>query len=286
MGVAAGRRWGQDAQAAARAILKAVLFGLVPPVVFVNIVRLEFDADIGFGILLGWVALTVAGLLAYASTRAMRLPGPQAGVVTNAALQGNTGYLGLPLAVALLGEDHLPEAIAFDALVQGPVFFLGVFGVGAALGTRAGEGLRARTFAFFTRNPPLWAVAAGLLAPAALAPDWAVDASRVVIFALLPLCFLAVGIVLSSEHVEARFDRRIAAATAFRLALAPLLLLALAAPLIDLPPAYLLLAATPAGINGIVVAHAYGLDLELAASTIAWTTAIFLVAASVAVAIL
>ena len=26
----------------------AVLFGLVPPVVFVNITRLEFDANIGF----------------------------------------------------------------------------------------------------------------------------------------------------------------------------------------------------------------------------------------------
>jgi predicted permease len=70
------------------------------------------------------------------------------------------------------------------------------------------------------------------------------------------------------------------------MAVAPLLLLALAAPLIDLPDAYLLLAATPAGINGIVVAHAYGLDVGLAASTIAWSTGIFLAAASVAVAIL
>ena len=254
--------------------------------VFVNIVRLEFDTDIGVGIVLGWVALTVAGVIAYQVTRAMRLPGPEAGVVTNAALQGNTGYLGLPLAVALLGSDHLPEAIAFDALVQGPVFYLGVFGVGAALGTRAGEGLRERTIAFFARNPALWAVAAGLLAPAALAPDWAVDASRVVIFALLPLCFFAVGVVLASEQVEARFDRRIAAAIGLRMVVAPLLLIALAAPLIDLPAAYLLLAATPAGINGIVVAHAYGLDVGLAASTIAWTTGIFLAAASVAVAII
>ena len=264
----------------------AVLFGLVPPVVFVNITRLEFDANIGFGILLGWAALIGAGLVAYRLGRAWQLPGPQAGVITNSALQGNTGYLGLPLAVALLGSDHLPEAIAYDALVQGPVFFLGVFGVGAALGTRAGEGLRERAGAFFARNPVIWAVAAGLVAPERLAPGWALDASRVVIFALLPLCFFAVGVVLASEHVDVRFDRRIAAAIGLRMVLAPLLLLAIAAPLIDLPAAYLLLAATPAGINGIVVAHAYGLDVGLAASTIAWTTAVFLAAASVAVAIL
>ena len=285
-GLGAGRRWGEEAQTAARAILRFVLYGLVPPVVFVNIARLHFDADIGIGIALGWVALSAAGALAYVAARRMRLPPPEAGVLTNAGLQGNTGYLGLPLTVALLGPEHLPEAIAFDALAQGPVFFLGVFGVAAALGTRAGEGLRERTTAFFARNPALWAVVAGLLAPDALAPDWAVDASRVIIFALLPLCFGAVGIVLASEHVETRFDRRIGAAIVFRMVVAPLLLLLLAAPLIDIPDAYLLLAATPAGINGIVVAHAYGLDVELAASTIAWTTGVFLVVASVAVAIL
>jgi predicted permease len=281
-----GLRGGERAQAVARGLLKLVLYVLVPPVVFVNITHLEFTSEVGVGIVLGWVALSAAGALAYLAARGMRLPPPQAGVVVNSALQGNTGYLGLPLSVALLGSDHLPEAIAFDALCQGPVFFLGVFGVGAAMGTRAGEGLGERLRAFFVRNPVIWAVVAGLLAPAAAAPEWAVDASRVMIFALLPLVFFAVGIILASEHVEARFDRRIATAMAFRMAVAPLLLLALAAPLIDLPDTYLLLAATPVGINGIVVAHAYGLDVGLAASTIAWTTGVFLAAASVAVAIL
>jgi malate permease and related proteins len=281
----AGHRGGERAQAAARRLLSVVLFGLMPPVYFVNIARLEFDPDIGVGIVLGWVALLGAGGLAYLAARGMRLPPAQAGVITNAGLQGNTGYLGLPLSVALLGSERLPEAVAFDALAQGPVFFLGVFGVGAALGTRAGEGWRRRLRFFFTRNPVLWAVAAGLVAPDALAPDVAVDVSRVIIFALLPTCFLAVGIVLASEGVSARFDRRIGAAVGFRMVVAPALLIALAAPLIDLPPAYALLAATPAGINGITVAHAYGLDVELAASTIAWTTAIFLVVASAAVAL-
>jgi predicted permease len=285
VGAVAGRRGGVRAQVAARRILSVVLFGLVPPVVFVNIARLEFDANIGGGIVLAWVALTVSGALAFATARLMRLPPAQVGVITNAGLQGNTGYLGLPLSVAVLGSEQLPEAIAFDALAQGPVLFLGVFGVGAALGSRAGGDWRARVAAFFTRNPVLWAAAAGLVAPAALAPDLAVDASRVIIFALLPACFGAVGVVLAAEGAHLRFDRRIAAAAFFRMVVPPLLLLALAAPLIDLPPAYLLLAATPAGINGIIVAHAYGLDVELAASTIAWTTAIFLVAGSIVVAL-
>jgi predicted permease len=56
--------------------------------------------------------------------------------------------------------------------------------------------------------------------------------------------------------------------------MAPLLLLGLAAPLIDLPDPYLILAAMPAGLNSLIVAHEYGLDLAFAAGAIAWGTAI------------
>jgi predicted permease len=49
---------------------------------------------------------------------------------------------------------------------------------------------------------------------------------------------------------------------------------ALGAALIDLPDTYLLMAAMPTGINTIVVAHVYGLDLRIAAGAIAWSTAI------------
>ena len=64
-----------------------------------------------------------------------------------------------------------------------------------------------------------------------------------------------------------------------RLAIAPALLMLLAAPLIDLPAAYRLLAAMPSGINSMVVAHAYGLDLEITAEAITWSTAIVVLAA-------
>ena len=47
----------------------------------------------------------------------------------------------------------------------------------------------------------------------------------------------------------------------------------MAAPFIDLPEPYLLLAAMPAGVNGLVVAHTYGLDLRLSAAAIAYSTA-------------
>lgn len=257
-----------------------MLFGLVPFVAFFNIARLEITADVGIGIGLGWVALVAAGGIAYVvATRGLRLERPSSAVLVNNALQGNTGYLGYPLCVAVLGADRLPEAVAYDTLVQTPVLLIGVFGVGAAMGT-GGEAVRDRLRAFALRNPPLVAVIAGLLAPDALAPDVLVDLSRLVVYALLPLGFFAVGVTLAEESEDGRlsfppaFTRPVAAALLLRLIVAPALLAGIAAPFIDLPAPYLLLAAMPAGINGLVVAHAYGLDLRFAAAAIAWSTGV------------
>jgi len=66
---------------------------------------------------------------------------------------------------------------------------------------------------------------------------------------------------------------------------APALLFLLALPLIDLPGTYLLIMAMPCGINTVVAAHVYGLDVRLSARTVAWSTAIAAVAAVIAVAV-
>ena len=55
----------------------------------------------------------------------------------------------------------------------------------------------------------------------------------------------------------------------------------IAAPPVDLPQAFLLQAAMPCGINGLVIAHAYGLDVRTSAGAIAWSTAIAVAAATI-----
>lgn len=232
--------------------------------------------------------LATTGLAAWLiGRRLLALPRPATGSLIASVMQANTGYLGLPLVIALLGSSHLGEGVAYDALVTNPVLFLGVFGVGAAFGSEAGDGLGERLRAFFLRNPPLFAAAAGLAAPVALAPDALVDVSRVAVLAFAPLGFFAVGVTLAAaaDDGSASFppplSAPVAAVIALRLVVAPGLLLALGSVLIDLPDTYLLMAAMPTGINTIVVAHVYGLDLNIAAGAIAWSTAIVLAAAVV-----
>jgi malate permease and related proteins len=286
IGVTAERRRPQAAALAARRALTLMLYGLVPPVIFFNLAATEIDVEHGVGLALGLTAMSLAGVtMWWVASRVLRLARPQVGAVISAVLCVNSGYLGYPLIVALLGRDELSTAVLYDIAVSGPSLLLGAFAVGAAFGTKAGEGPRDRVRAFFTRNPPLYAAIAGLLAPDVLAPAVLVDASQVLLVAILPIGFFAVGATLAenAEHGELPMPppmtRPVALVIGGRLLLVPALLLLISAPLIDLPTPYLLQAAMPSGLNSMVVAHAYGLDMEITAEAVTWTTAIVVLAA-------
>jgi predicted permease len=288
VGVWAERRKPKAAAGAARRSLTLMLYVLLPPVIFFNIASSHIDVSHGVGLLLGLLASSLGALTAYLlSSRVLHLSRARTGAVVCTVLSVNTGYLGYPLTVALLGRDQLSTAVLYDVLVTGPCLLLGAFAVGAALGTKAGEGPRDRVRAFFTRNPPLYAAIAGLLAPDALAPHVLVDLSQALLVAILPIGFFAVGATLAenAEHgdlpIPPPLTKPVMVALGSRLVLVPALLMLLAAPLIDLPAAYRLMAAMPSGVNSMVVAHAYGLDMEITAEAVTWSTAIVVLAALV-----
>jgi malate permease and related proteins len=279
IGVWAQHRYGGRASRAAQRSLLLVLYFVLPPAIFFNLARADIDLDAGLGILLGLVALALLVACTWAvGSRVLGLPRRSVGAMISSALVANTGYLGYPVVAALLGFGALSEAVVYDVLVSTPALLVGAFAVGAAFGDRAGEGIRERARAFFARNPPLYAAVAALLAPDALAPDPLVDAARIAIIAILPLGFFAVGTALAAEAEVGRIgfpptlDAAVASTVVLRLIVGPALLFALALPLIDLPDTYLLLAAMPVGLNTMIVAHAYGLDLRIAAGSIAWST--------------
>jgi predicted permease len=292
VGVGAERRYPRAAVALARRFLRVLLYVLVPIIIFFNLAKATISLDNAVGLGLAWLNLTLVGVSVwFVASRVLHLNRPQTGAVIVCALVANTAYLGYPLTVALLGHDHLSTGVLYDVLVSGPALMLGAFGVGAAFGDKAGEGLRERAKTFLTRNPPLYAAILGFLAPAALAPNFLVNASQVLAIAVLPIGFFAVGATLAegAEHGELPFPppftRPVALAVGARLALAPALLMLLAAPLIDLPSAYRLMSAMPTGLNAMIVSHAYGLDNRTVAESIVWTTAIVVAAALISLVI-
>jgi malate permease and related proteins len=285
-GVAAERRWRARAEGFSRRLIDLMVWGLMPPIIFLVVARLHLGGGVGVGLLLGYAELTVVGGLAYlAGTRLLHLPRPAVGSLVCVTILANTGYLGIPLNAALLGRDAVGPAIAWDTVVSNVVLYTAAYAVGAAFGTTAGETPRERARAFLTRNPVLFAVTAGLLAPDALAPEPLVDAAKTLSFALLPLGFFILGVNLRHEREDGSLQLPppmtppVATAVVLRLLVAPALLLGLSRVTAKVPDAYLVQAGMASGINSLVVAHLYGLDLRLAASAIAWTTAIVVVAA-------
>lgn len=286
VGIVAERRRPQRAVSAARGAMSVILYVLLPPVIFFNLAAAEIDLDHGFGLVFAWLAVAIVAVAVWwLCSRVLRLASFQTGAVLVVVLAVNSGYLGYPLTIALLGRDDLSDAVLYDVLVTGPSLLLGAFAVGAAFGTKAGDTPRQRVGAFFTRNPPLYAAILGLLAPDALAPTALVDVSQALVIAILPIGFFAVGATLAegAEHGELPLPppltRPVMVALVARLALVPALLMLLAAPLIDLPAAYRLMSAMPCGLNAMVVSHAYGLDNRIVAEAITWSTAIVVLAA-------
>jgi predicted permease len=286
-GLFAEHRLGERAQVLSRHVLTVMFWVLYPFVILFTLPRLHLTAGVGAGLVLGYVELAIVGLSAYViGTHVLRLARPSVGALIVVVVVVNTGYLGLPLVVALLGTDQLGPAIVWDSLVSGPMFYVTGVAIGAAFGTQTGASGRERLHTFVLRNPPLIAAIVALLAPAAIAPDVMVDAAHVVIYVLMVAGFFALGVNLAAE-AEGGFLRLpltapVATAVVLRLLVAPALLFGLSAATVAVPDAYLLQASMSSGVNSLVVAHNSGLDLRLTSSALAWTTLIVIVVASVA----
>jgi predicted permease len=146
-GVWAERRHGPKALVLTRRILDAMLYAALPFIVFFVLARAELTAGAGFGLLLGYASLAIVGAIAYVlAARVLALPTHSAAMLVVAAIMGNTGFFGAPVAATLLGHDDLGAAVTYDALVSGPMFFVVGFAIAAAFTTRgAAAGVRVRT---------------------------------------------------------------------------------------------------------------------------------------------
>ena len=263
-----------DATAIADAMLSVSLWAILPVVTFFNFARFEPDADVGAGIAFAYLGLAAALAAAWALARGpLRLAGHTRGAFMCAAFHANTGFLGLPFVAALLGRDALPEAITYDQLVSTPWLLVVAFSIGAAHRDdphAPGSGLRA----FLTRNPALYALVAGLLAPDALAPEWAVDAANVLVVALAPLGFFALGVYASAgaTRMPPALTRPVVAAVLVKLTVPVAVVAGCAALVHDVPDAFIVQAAMPTGLNSLLLVAAYSLDRAIIAGAIVYST--------------
>lgn len=283
VGFGAERRWSESAERLSSRLMHWVLWLCMPMITFFNIAALELGAEVGAGIVFAYLSEGTALVAAFlVGTYLLRLPRPSVGALMGASSHGNTGFLGLPIVAVLLGFDQVANAVAYNVLVSAIALVTIGFSIGAAFGTMA-ERPRDRVKVFFTKNPALWAAAAGFLAPDALAPDWAVDASRLLVLAIIPIGFFAVGVTLAAEAKAGvaafppKLDAAVAWAVGLKLLLPPAVMLALSTLVIEVSPSFVIQAAIASGLTNIIVAETYGLDRRLAAAAILYGTVVCVV---------
>ncbi len=245
------------------------------------------------GVVAWWVTVAVA--IGYGRAVEPRDARSRGALAMSAAFP-NTGFLGFPLAQLAFGTEGLRIAVVYDALgpiVPAVVLSTAIARVHANAGAGADVGgvsrhrdtvwLAVRTMA----SPPTAAIATGAILRMVVI-DEPLDLH--VLGSLLgpvvgSIGFLVAGLSIPLTRIvhDGREVLQVGGALVVRMLVAPLVLLGAGALVgVTIPPALLLCSALPTAVHALVIAREHGLATHVVRLAILASTAITLVAVTVA----
>ncbi|AUX32890.1 MULTISPECIES: AEC family transporter [Sorangium] len=270
------RALGRGGQADAAALNRLVI-DVTTPALIVSVLR---RSGIGHGawgaVAASAIALFACALAGIAVARALGLPRAAQGAAGLVGSFSNTGFLGVPVVLALYGRagDAAGTAILVDSIVT--TLMLWTFGVALAARMGAGGDADARSLLRVILHPNVLSIAAGLALyalPIPL-PTWVERALDALGSATPTLVFLALGLSLDLRSLRGRV-RPLVAVAAVKLLVAPAVALGAAVALGLRRPVSevaVLQSAMPTSMVSVIVAARYGCDGEFAAATAVVTT--------------
>ncbi len=282
--IAAGYVWrffnpgGLDRHRVRHALSAAVLNVFMPALAFSLLASAHIDRNFIIIPLTAAAAVllcTAAGFAVYSLVPGLRsMPRPAFGVMILAATYGNVTYLGLPVISEMLGQDKGYVAILYDLLAHTPLMLT----VGAFIAARYGSGEEVSLAGSLKRVimlPPLWGVAAGIAVHfgGVTVPQALLDAAGIMGKAVIPIMTFTVGLALDFGDLK-RLPLAVPA-IAVKLILAPLITWWVGSRLGltgDLLKAVTVEGAMPVMVFLLVIADEFGLDVPLAANSIAVST--------------
>ncbi|MFP2909265.1 AEC family transporter [Pyxidicoccus sp. 3LFB2] len=260
------RRSGRFPEGSAGAFNTFVLYVALPALVLRVMHRLEFVPELAVAAVVSWLYYLAAGPF-------FRLLGPRLGLsrqsvmalVLSAGL-GNTAFVGLPMAEALLGQEGLAVAVVADQLGS----FLVLSTLATLAATRASAevdlplSVLARKVATF---PPFLALVVSLVLRPWGFPVWLDTVLERLGALLTPLALFSVGLQLRLTGVRHRLPA-LALGLSYKLLLVPglvaLVLLALPGLAPVVVQATVLQAAMAPMVSAAILAAEHKLDPELA----------------------
>lgn len=210
----------------------------------------------------------------------------QANLVTFrfSAMVGNTSFLGIPVCASLFGVTGAIYAVLYDF---GTTLIIWTAGIWILKGGRHSK------WSALVRNPFILAVIAGLAwawTGWAL-PEWFARPISTLGNATIPLALLLVGAQLGNIHSSMKKQwQPIAWLASIRLILTPMMILIamrfIGSPDASLAGVIVVESAMPVGLITAILARNYGLDADLPARAILWSTAALVITLPVLVILL
>ncbi len=204
--------------------------------------------------------------LAWAVSRAMRVPPAEEGVLQFAIVFGNVGFMGFPVALTLFGEVSLFYVAIFNLF-----FNILVFSVGIAMLTEGrGKGFDLRLL----MNPGIAASVVGfaLFLGSVEIPGPFIDAIDLLGGVTTPLAMIIVGAMLATFPAREMVGSwRVWVASAVLLLVVPVAYYYLFSPVFADPfinGIMITMAAMPAAANTVIFAEQYGADSRLASQIV------------------
>jgi predicted permease len=244
----------------------------VPLGIFAFLRRADLSQSIWLAPVTAWVAIFTGALFAWIWLRgstARPIAPPAQGSLLLAAMFGNTGYLGFPVTLALVGEKYFAWALFYDMAGS----LVGAYGLGVALAARFGTGIENQwklTLALL-QNPALWSFGVGLLVRDIPLPVRLEQGLQTFAWAVIGLSLVLIGMRLS-QLSSWRSLKPVSVSLAIKMVVVPLILGA-GLPLLGVAgPIHLVLVlqmAMPPAFATLVLAEVYNLERELAVSALA-----------------
>ncbi|OKH47041.1 transporter [Calothrix sp. HK-06] len=221
-----------------------------------------------FGALLCWLAIRI---------KKSSLQKPTQGSLLLASMVGNTGYLGYPVILSLVGTQYFAWALFYDLLGT----TIGAYGLGVALAAQYGGNVN--NYWNVTKaiiiNPALWSFAAGLLIRQITLPTLVVSCLDFIAWTSIAASLILIGMRLSKLTSWGSLKLASISLT-IKMIIVPLILgISLSSFGLTGKTAQVLVLqmAMPPAFATLVLAETFNLDRELAVTTLAVGSMILLI---------
>lgn len=231
----------------------------------------------GKGIIIPFASMLICYVIAVAVAKLIKVKPERRGIFQAMFFASNTIFIGMPVNLALFGEQSTPYVLFYYAANTTLFWTIGIYGIGMDKKGHDDKILGINTVKRIF-SPPLLGFLAGMLfiITGVTLPSFIMESCKYMGNLTTPLSLLFIGITFSTISIkDIKFDKDMAALLLGRFVLSPLTVyvLALVIPVPSLmTKVFIIQSAMPVITQAALTAKAYGTDYKYAALMVTVTT--------------